>query len=89
MDVQGSVLVTYVYQLVDGEASVVALLHEETKLMLQLILQVKVDKVEFRKPESPSPKDTASASNLGASVNSMSLGTPGRMQQSPRIGAGW
>ncbi|KAJ9115026.1 Vacuolar protein sorting-associated protein 29 [Naganishia vaughanmartiniae] len=72
MDVQGGVLVTYVYQLVDGE--------------------VKVDKVEYRKPEPPASRDNGTvAANLGASVNAMSIGgtTPGRMQQSPRIGAGW
>lgn len=55
-------------------------------------LQVKVDKVEYRKPEPPASRDNGGvAANLGASVNAMSIGgtTPGRMQQSPRIGAGW
>jgi hypothetical protein len=50
MDIQGPVVVTYVYQLVDGE--------------------VKVDKVEYRKPDpsdiaSKAGNDPAGSSNSG------------------------
>jgi vacuolar protein sorting-associated protein 29 len=64
MDVQGPVIVTYVYQLVDGEVSFSILLQvppPRRSLALLCISgtcllrrrQVKVDKVEYRRPDPP------------------------------------
>jgi vacuolar protein sorting-associated protein 29 len=52
MDVQGPVIVTYVYQLVDGEVRGTARVWRTT-----LISEVKVDKVEYRKSEPPREVD--------------------------------
>jgi hypothetical protein len=66
--VQGPVVVTYVYQLVDGEVSPpseYAAFGSELVKKAVAHVQVKVDKVEYRRPEPP--KETAqnpSASSL-------------------------
>lgn len=61
MDIQGPVVITYVYQLVEGE--------------------VKVDKVEYRKPEVTPGMNPAAASNAasqgGIGVGGMTQGMGG------------
>jgi hypothetical protein len=54
MDIQGPVVVTYVYQLVDGE--------------------VKVDKVEYRKPDSAGAASTTTPG--GGSAGTGGIGAP-------------
>ena len=51
MDVQGPVIVTYVYQLVDGEVRLLLTMLSTT--LAYVLSQVKVDKVEYRRPDQP------------------------------------
>jgi vacuolar protein sorting-associated protein 29 len=56
MDVQGPVIVTYVYQLVEGEVSLDPFCVEIRSCVGVFKLmgyQVKVDKVEYRRPDKP------------------------------------
>ena len=65
LHVQGAVNVTYVYQLVEGEVSQPFLSPQERSHPgFQADLQVKVDKVEYRRPDPPKE------STQGASVTS-------------------
>lgn len=57
MDVQGPVIVTYVYQLVDGEVS--RELASRVSACERADVQVKVDKVEYRRPEPPKDEHAA------------------------------
>jgi len=66
MDIQGPVVVTYVYQLVEGE--------------------VRVEKIEYRKPES-TVKDTGIAVGIGRPGVSPGVGP--RDIPPPNVGAGW
>ena len=62
MDVQGPVIVTYVYQLVDGEVSPDFRSSASVSLgSTEGSFQVKVDKVEYRRPDQPRQADQAPA----------------------------
>ncbi len=91
MDIQGPVVVTYVYQLVEGEVRKSSPHPNDSSPLTNVFIpQVKVDKVEYRRPDPPAvPKEMiAGGVAVGAGSTPVMAGGP-RMMSPGTGGSGW